>query len=266
MLTLLKKLKIPFIILTVIFCTNIIIFKLFRVSIFAPIKKATYFIVSINKAIDCKKHGGDYIYDGVFGYQCITEGGPTEEFPIAAKPVIYLYPEKPTNVTVKVNHTKGFAITYPDYENGWEVTAHPTGLLINKSDNREYSYLYWEGNPDADAVYDLSEGFVVKGQDTAKFLQEKLSSLGLTPKEYNEFIVYWYPKMVKNKFNLIHFATQDEYANKVSIDVTPHPETVARIFMVYKPISKHIVVKPQELESFERRGFTLVEWGGSELP
>ena len=46
---------------------------------------------------------------------------------------------------------------------------------------------------------DFKEGFVVKGSDSAEFLRETLSQMGLTPKEYNEFIVYWAPKLQENE-------------------------------------------------------------------
>jgi hypothetical protein len=45
--------------------------------------------------------------------------------------------------------------------------------------NREYSYLYWEGV--SNEKWDMSKGFVVKGSETEKFLQQKLEYLGLTP-------------------------------------------------------------------------------------
>ena len=51
----------------------------------------------------------------------------------------------------------------------------------------------------------MSAGFVVKGEDTAAFLQEKLAYLGLTPREYNECIVYWLPRLEGNPYNLISF-------------------------------------------------------------
>ena len=39
---------------------------------------------------------------------------------------------------------------------------------------------------------DFSEGFVVKGEDSAAFLEEKLEILGLNYKEAEEFIIYWH--------------------------------------------------------------------------
>ena len=79
----------------------------------------------------------------------------------------------------------------------------PDGTLINREDGKEYSYLFWEGK--SDVVYDMTHGYVVKGADTAAFLQATLSRMGLIPREYNEFIVFWLPRMEKNPFNLITF-------------------------------------------------------------
>jgi hypothetical protein len=181
------------------------------------------------------------------------------------KPVIYLYPEVKTQINVKINYRPGFSVTYPAYRNGWRVTANPQGRLIDSFDGKEYSYLYWEGNPDPDTNYDLSTGFVVKGEDIANFLQDKLSKMGLTPKEYNEFIVYWYPKMKHNLYNLIHFASPAEYFDRVVLEVSPPPEAILRVFMVFKPLNKFLEIQPQTIKPFKRGGFTVVEWGGSQL-
>jgi hypothetical protein len=182
----------------------------------------------------------------------------------AAKPVIYLYPKKPISVKVTVDNPPGFSTTYPEYNNGWEVIAYPDGKIIDKN-KQEYSYLYWEGNPDTSLTYNLSTGFVVKGEDVATFLQQKLTYLGLTPKEYNEFIVYWLPKMVHNGYNLIHFASQEEYANRIKMNISPKPDSILRVFMVFKPLNNKIDIEPQILKPFNRTGFAVVEWGGSEL-
>lgn len=46
----------------------------------------------------------------------------------AAKPVIYLYPEEETAVTVKLDYAGALTCTYPAYGNGWAVTACRMGL------------------------------------------------------------------------------------------------------------------------------------------
>lgn len=110
----------------------------------------------------------------------------------------------------------------------------------------------------------MSKGFVVKGTDTIQFLQEKLEYMGLTPKELNEFIVYWLPHMQNNKYNLITFQT-DIYESSAKLNVSPKPDSILRIFMVYKALDEFAEVQEPALDAFERNGFAVIEWGGTEL-
>lgn len=179
-----------------------------------------------------------------------------------AKPVIYLYPTHKMNVSVKLNLNGTLTCTYPTYNGGWNVTANPDGRIVNLADKKEYSYLFWEGV--SDTKYDLSKGFVVAGNDTAAFLQKKLAYLGLTSKEYNEFIVYWLPKMQNNRYNLIAFQFK-QYTDAAKLEITPEPDSELRVFMVYKPLDKKIDLPKQKLQPFERKGFTVIEWGASKV-
>lgn len=204
----------------------------------------------------------DY-YTGSYNYYCSNNNNP-----MPLKPVIYLYPTSSIDVNVKLSYDGGL-ITYPRYDDvkGWNVTANPDGTLKNKADNKEYSYLFWEGIPNKESEYDMNTGFVVKGKDIDSFLQDKLAKLGLTPKEYNEFIVFWYPKLMNNKYNIIHFATKGEYDDKAKLSISPKPDSVLRVFMVAKGVNdiSNLKVKEQEIKPFVRNGFTVVEWGGTEL-
>ena len=183
-----------------------------------------------------------------------------DDEPTAAKPVIYLYPEETMEVTVKLDYNGSIICTYPTYYEGWTVTAHPDGMLINQKDGKEYSYLFWEGNSNIE--YDMSKGFIVKGEDTAEFLRDKLEYIGLTPKEYNEFIVYWLPKMQNNPYNLITFQNK-VYTDNAELEIIPEPDSILRVFMAYRPLDEAISIEEQNLEPFKRQGFTVVEWGGT---
>ncbi len=185
-----------------------------------------------------------------------------EEVDSAEKPVIYLYPTEKTDVTVKLDYKGELDYTYPTYKDGWQVTAYPDGTLINKEDGDEYSYLFWEGKSKAD--YDMTKGFVVKGSETEEFLKEKLSYMGLKPKEYNEFIVYWLPRMKNNDYNLITFQGE-RYTDNAKLTVLPKPDSMLRVFMAYKALDKQIDIEEQELQRFNRYGFTVIEWGGAEI-
>jgi len=179
---------------------------------------------------------------------------------VDTKPVIYLYPEEPTEVTVRLNYGGELFITYPAYHDGWSVLAYPDGTLINHHDGREYSYLFWEGRNTTD--YDLSKGFVVRGEDTVEFLQHTLAYIGLIPREYNEFIVYWLPYMQDNAYNLITFQGE-VYTDSAELIIYPEPDSVLRVFMAIRPLSSPIEVEEQVLEPFTRTGFAVIEWGGA---
>ena len=180
-------------------------------------------------------------------------------FAVSAKPVIYLYPEQKMHVSVTLDYDGTLTCNYPEYHNGWNVTACPDGTLTDRK-GQSYNYLYWEGL--TKMSYDFSEGFCVSGSETAEFLDKALSELGLTRKEANELIVFWLPLMKENPYNIISFQT-DKYTDHARLTITPEPDTVIRVFMAYQPSNEEITMKPQLLTSTERTGFTAVEWGGT---
>ncbi len=180
---------------------------------------------------------------------------------VCYKPVIYLYPDKKTDVNVNLELNGKLTCTYPKYKDGWKVTALPDGTLTD-ADGKVYNYLYWEG--DTYANYDLTKGFCIKGEDTAKFLEIALEKLGLTRREANEFIVYWLPLMQDNPYNIISFQT-DAYTDAVKLSVSPSPDTVIRVFMAWQSSDSFVGLPSQKLITPQRNGFTVVEWGGTEI-
>ena len=182
---------------------------------------------------------------------------------VTYKPIIYLYPTEETNVTVKVGNPQNLTHTYPKYENSWEVKAKPNGDLVDLKTGRNLYALYWEGKNTVEPS--MEEGFVVKGEDTIYFLEEKLEILGLNEREAEEFIVYWLPKLEENKYNFIRFQTKEEINKNMPLEITPQPDTVIRIVMEYKKLENPIEVQEQKLETPEREGFTVVDWGGTEI-
>lgn len=198
----------------------------------------------------------------------LVEYGPAPQEsainPETAKPVIYLYPEKATDITVKLDFQGELGYTFPAYRDGWSVLARPDGTLTDKADGSTHYYLFWDGVPDKKS-WDFSKGFVVKGGEVEAFFREKLPAMGLIPREYNDFITYWVPEMRKNTYNLITFSTT-EYKQVAPLNVSPAPDTVLRVHMVYLPLSESIAIEEQALPAApERKGFTLVEWGGTRV-
>ena len=187
------------------------------------------------------------------------EDVPEEQYD--AKPVVYLYPEEETQVTVQLDYAGELTCTYPAYNDGWTVIASPDGTLTD-GEGQTYSYLYWEGKDNVE--YDFSQGFCVPGRDTAAFLEDTLATLGLNRREANEFIVYWLPHMEGNAYNLIAFQTSS-YTDHARLTADPAPDTVLRVFMAWKPLDRSVELPPQTLAAPVRTGFTLVEWGGAEI-
>ena len=178
---------------------------------------------------------------------------------IAYKPIIYLYPKEDMYVNISLSNPEKLMTSYPRYNDGWLVYAYTDGRLI--SNNREYYGLYWEANNHFNKIE--NDGFVVRGEDTLSFLEEKLKLLGLNDREANEFIIYWLPKLENNTYNYIRFETIDEINSYMGLDINPVPDSLIRIMMDYKPLSSKIDVLEQEIVTPTREGFTVVEWGGS---
>ena len=177
------------------------------------------------------------------------------------KPVIYLYPEEKTEVYVTLDYNGKLICTYPSYDNGWTVTANPDGTLTD-ANGQTYNYLYWEG--ETNTQYDFSEGFCVKGEDTAAFLEYALAELGLNRREANEFIVFWLPMMQNNEYNVISFQG-DVYTDSAKLDIDPAPDTLIRVFMAWQASEIYVNIPEQELNAPAREGFTVVEWGGTKV-
>lgn len=177
------------------------------------------------------------------------------------KPVIYLYPEEETDVDVKLDLDGEFTYTYPEYKDGWNVTACPDGTLTDKRGNT-YPYLFWEGRLNTE--YDFSSGFCVKGEDTEAFLRDKLAVLGLNENETDGFVDFWLRFMRDNPYNVITFQTT-AYTDAAKLSVSPQPDTEIRVFMTWYGSDTAVDIPEQTLTPARRSGFTAVEWGGQKV-
>ncbi len=175
------------------------------------------------------------------------------------KPVIYLYPEKTTAVSVRLPGFIEVTVSEPAYPaSGWRTVARPDGRLT-MSDGKEYGSLYWEG---LGVVYlPPKTGFLVKDGDQAAFLSDVLPKYGLNLTEAKEFMDFWLPQMKGSPYYRVSFLT-NEWDQAAPLYVNPRPETSIRIFMDWQKLSGPMDLKAPEIATPEREGFTLVEWGG----
>jgi prepilin-type N-terminal cleavage/methylation domain-containing protein len=205
--------------------------------------------------------------DSSLGYYCT---GPSQNFNAfnPGKPVIYLYPTTKTDVSVTIDPLHIDA-SVPQYGDGWHVTAYPDGTLINDSDGAKYPYLYWEGESNQPIV-DRATGFVVATADLGAFLKTSLAAQGLQGKEITDFIAYWQPLMAAaakgDPYIYVYYMPQPVYDTLVPMTITPAPQTLIRVYLLYKPLAAPISVTPEVLSAPKRVGFTAVEWGGNRSP
>ena len=191
----------------------------------------------------------------------------TERNMMVKKPVIYLYPEETTDVHLKVSPAGDMTFTYPEHgENGWQVTAQPNGdLTVN---GQTLNYLFWESEQAfSKNDFNMSTGAIVPKERTVDFLSEALTQIGLTSKEQADFITFWGPQLQKNDQNMIHFIFNDDADIFGKLDINPAPDHVFRVYLLYADASNSsdLIPEPQILPHFERSGFTVIEWVGSDL-
>lgn len=209
----------------------------------------------------------DGTVDCMYDFDVVATAEEAEGGEPVMKPVIYLYPETSTEVCVGVDFDGKIDCTYPKYdpELGWRVVADPDGHLYNIEDGRYYDYLFWDGTTVKD-LDSFNNAICVRGCDTAKFLEGYLEAAGLNDSEIDDFISFWLPMMEKNEYNLISFPTE-EYEEMAKLNVSPAPDTMIRVYMVFAGVDEMIdVPSEQQLvypENVTRDGFTVVEWGGS---
>lgn len=205
------------------------------------------------------QHGSKVVIDLYFNHQEYNTI-------ICDKPVIYLYPTEPTIVDVRVEPVGTFTFTYPFYNEGWKVTANPSGDLL--VDNEHYNYLFWESSQQMNMeMVDLEKGSLVEGKNALTFLEDQLTAVGFNSKEKADFITFWGPQLKKNKLNYIHFVVNDDCDQFASLEISPKPDHQYRFYILTFPVESDngFKLEKQQLPKMNREGFTVLEWGGSQI-
>ena len=69
-------------------------------------------------------------------------------------------------------------------------------------------------------------------------------------------------KLTQKPYIFVTFLPQTEFDKVAPLYVDPAPDTVIRVFMDYQPLDKPITMREPFIMTPERKGFTVVEWGG----
>ncbi len=181
------------------------------------------------------------------------------------KPVIYVYPEETSEINIELDVNGKLGFTYPTYNNGWNFTATPDGKIT--MNDKEYNYLFWESEmPEIDMTDVKNSGFIVSSDTLLDFLENSLDQMGFTSVESADFITFWYPQMIKNENNYVHFLFNEACAVYAELKITPVPDHVYRVGMIWGEANEtDLQFEPQKIQEVDRSGFTIVEWGGAEM-
>lgn len=176
------------------------------------------------------------------------------------KPAIYLYPEKTTEVNVKVKAVE-MSSTIPKYPlSGWTVLASPNGDLNYQ--NSSLDYLYYESKVPSSLVKRPDHGWVMEGTKLDQTLESILPKLGLNPKEAWQFRDYWLSVLPESSYYLIGIMDESVVEQMSQLEITPKPQSSLRVILYFEALDSPIKIAPPTLESGTRAGFTVVEWGG----
>lgn len=178
------------------------------------------------------------------------------------KPAIYLYPKEKTDVDVKIAPKGKTTLTIPQYpKDGWKITAYPDGKI--ESENKFYDYLYYEAQIPNELIDEKTkEGYVISYNELELTLNTLLPKLGLNKKESDEFLDYWLKALPKSNYYFIGVVPQKLFDNISPLNISPSPDTIIRVILYFKPLDQEINVSLPNITNIQRKGFTVVEWGG----
>lgn len=190
--------------------------------------------------------------------------------PVAEKPVIYLYADHPIAAKLSLKPMGKMTFTYPAYDQSWQVNVGTNNEI--EVDGQNYPYLFWEADLNAlnfNYANNQLEGFYIKTDTCIQFLENVLMELGLNATEQTDFITYWGPRLTQHNFATIQFLVDDAYDKEIAeLNIIPKPDVQRRVYMIFKGSElgfSPVNIKTPSFSDFKRSGFTLLEWGGTEI-
>lgn len=192
----------------------------------------------------------------------------------AEKPVIYCYAAESTAFSINIQTAHELQFVYPAFDSGntWNVELEPNQLPKTTS-GIEVPYLFWESKNEG-TIQLLKEenelkGEILRGNEITAYLEKTLSEVGFNAQEKTDFITYWAPRIVNEKYLFVQFLQNNDCQQFASYTVNPQPESFNRFFMVFTPFNEYpefLEPVKQKLVPIQRSGFHFVEWGGISYP
>ena len=74
--------------------------------------------------------------------------------------------------------------------------------------------------------------------------------------------MYWLPILESNGQSLVYFELTGEREAYNRLNISPKPDSMLRVAMHVKKVNNKVDIKEQQLDTFNRVGFSAIEWGG----
>ncbi|KAJ7177138.1 hypothetical protein C8R46DRAFT_1246546 [Mycena filopes] len=239
---------------------------------------------------------------------------------LGGKPVIYLYSPAEIDATVALTLTRewSFSVIYPvvpakippsnvGQRIEWKVRTHLDGSLTETNTGLDVAYLFWEAHtnhgipasPPPSPLperFDTTESFspltsslsptdsvLIAVTSITPYLDKVLLALGLHTEERTSFITYWLPSFLKHTQIALRFVPQAAYEPSAALDISPAPDVVTRVFMLFRGITDDAldgwseadalhdgerwrqVVGVDVARAADATLFRVLEWGGMEV-
>jgi hypothetical protein len=188
---------------------------------------------------------------------------------VVKKPVIYCYSEENLSLEVRLFPKGDFLFTYPKIEeHTWKFQLENNQIVLDNG--KKFPYLFWESLNSTVQYFTENkrvEGSVLKNTELVDFFEKSLAEMGLNENETTDFITFWVPQMMDSPYLFIQFLEDEKYASIAEIKISPEPENLKRIFMLFSKIEVplDIEIYDQRFKKMKRNGLTIIEWGGAEL-
>lgn len=179
-----------------------------------------------------------------------------------AKPVVYLYPTTPQQVSIKVGADVKVSDPLYNPSTGWHVFAWPNGQLT--LGGKTYGSLFWEGPGHGDYP-GISTGTVVKRADVVATMRSQLALQGLNTTEINDFVDYWQSRIPSKPYVRLSWFNTIQMNQLAPLTIAPKPTTVIRVFLDMAGSDVDYMMPSPQFSAPARTGFTAVEWGGLSL-
>jgi len=197
-----------------------------------------------------------------------------EEIIKVKKPIIYAYNQTPLDFSLRFETKSKNVFTYPDYfENEqWNMTTTQDGMLKDQN-NKQYPYLFWDGEL-SQLNFKIENKVLIGSQvyteSVVEYLENSLAQLGLNEREQTDFITFWAPRMIQHDEVYVQFLIDDDYEVISTMEITPKPDNMRRVYLIFTAIENiptNIELQQQDFDfaPLDRSGFTIMEWGGSEI-